>query len=94
MDKRPKLLVIEEDKTQTKDQLGVRIYKRRILNVLSAAGIKVLHDSGGRLIIIDVPEKIEKTLLKNIPGAKLISINPDMKDDISGLNTNESFFLV
>ena len=92
MDKNLKLLILE-GKELMKEPLAFRMGRTRVINTLSAMGVKVRHDSGSRLIIIDVPKEKEAAVIKDIPGARLIPIEQDMKDELKDLNPDELLFL-
>jgi hypothetical protein len=92
MEKNQKLLFLK-DKDLTKDPLSFRRIRVNTINALSPLGAKVRHDSGGRLIIIEIPEEAEETLAKNIPTVQVVPITEDMKVEIPDLNPDELLFL-
>ena len=92
MDKYLKLLVLTS-KNVSKDQLGFRIGRIKTINSLTELGAKIRHDSGGRLIIIEISKEVENAIEKSISGARVIPVDSDMKDEISGLSSDELLFL-
>lgn len=93
MEKNMKLLVLEGDEPSGDRRLGSRITRSKALNAISAAGAKVRHDSGGRLLLIEAPEAAERALTKRLPGARLVPVDSDVRDSIAELDPSESLFL-
>jgi len=91
MNKNLKLLILEEPPSD--ERLGPKISRNKALNAISSSGSKIHHDSGGRLIIIEVSKKAEKALVKLLPGGKLESVDYDAKKLIADLDSNDSLFL-
>ncbi len=92
MDKNQKLLILE-DEDSTKGRQAFRMRRANAKNTLKDLGAKVRHDSGGRIMIIEISKEEEKALTKNFPNARILSIDQDMKPEITGLNPEESLFL-
>lgn len=67
--------------------------RTKTLNALSLSDAKVSHDSGGRLIVIEVPEEAEQALIERLPGARLVPIDSDVKNIMRDLDPTESLFL-
>ena len=67
--------------------------RTRALNAVTAVGAKVQHDSGGRLVVVNVPEKAEKNLKEQLKGARLVPVDSEMEVDSEKLDDNESLFL-
>jgi hypothetical protein len=89
-----KLLVWAARKAQAKKAVaGVRFDRRKLLAALSGVGARVRHDSGGRLIVIELPQAAEPELLKRLPGAKLLPPNAEMKDSLADPDPTEALFL-
>lgn len=88
-----KLLILATKKATRKGGLRFKLDRRRELGALSAVRAKVCHDSGGRLIVVEVPEGAEKELLKRLPGARLAPVDADVKDSIKDPDPTESLFL-
>jgi hypothetical protein len=94
MDKRIKLLVLEEKEPLRHRSLGFKLDRSKTLNAIKNSGAKVHHDSGGRLIVVNT-EKVEKELMKLLPGAKLIPIDEKLSEAIADLDLepSESLFI-
>jgi len=96
MDKKLKLLVMEEKKTPKDRRLGSRLDRSKALNAILSSGAKVRHDSGGRLIVIEVPKAAEKALAKSLPTAGALSINEPGANVLTtegGAGTNRIFLV-
>ena len=80
MDKR--LLVLDEK--------GGRI---RVINVVTSSSGKVIHDSGGRVILIDTRGN-DKEIIEKLPqGTQLVPADQDVKSSLVDLDPSESLFL-
>lgn len=93
MKKNQKLLVLEGKEAKEDQRLGLRIDRIKAKNAVSSSGAKILHDSGGRFIIIEVTGEAEKVLIKSLPGVQLVPVDSDMSVTIKDLDSNESLFL-
>jgi hypothetical protein len=93
MGKDLKLLVWTGKAPPPKAAPGTRVDRRKEMAAIAAAGAKLRHDSGGRLIVLELPEGAEAALLKRLPGAKLLPIGPEMAVAIPGLDPGEALFL-
>jgi hypothetical protein len=93
MAKELKLLVWARKAPPTKAAPGTRIDRREEMAAIVSAGAKLRHDSGGRLIVLELPEGAEAALLKRLPGAKLLPIGPELEAAIPGLDPGEALFL-
>ena len=72
------------------DDKGGRI---RILNVVTSSGGKVLHDSGGRVVLIDTRGNDKEILGKLPQGSQLVGADQDVKSSLVDLDPSESLFL-
>lgn len=88
-----KLLILDDERSASDRRLGTRIDRARALNAIAAAGAKVRHDSGGRLIVIDARKAAQDALAKSLPTARLVAVDADVKRSISRLDETESLFL-
>jgi hypothetical protein len=88
-----KLLVLKTEEARRGRTLEFKIDRNQVLNVISSSGARVRHDSGGRLIVIYVPEEAEKVLSERLPKARLLPIESDVSDSIADLDATESLFL-
>jgi hypothetical protein len=88
-----KLLVLTTKTPLKEERLRFKFDRQKELRAISAVGAKIRHDSGGRLIVIEVPEGAEKELLRRLRGARLVSVDADVTDLLGDLNPTESLFL-
>jgi len=93
MEENLKLLVLKEEEPLRDRRLGFKIERRKVLKAISLSGAKVCHDSGGRLIVIEVLGEAEKALTKLLPRARLVPVDSDVRDSITDLDSTESLFL-
>jgi hypothetical protein len=93
MNKNLKLLVLDERKQSKDRRIGSRLDRAKALNAILASGAKIRHDSGGRLIIVEVTKEAEKSLAKDLPEMRLVSASTDVRDSITNLDATESLFL-
>jgi hypothetical protein len=67
--------------------------RRRELLVIASVGGKVRHDSGGRLLVVELPESAEPELLKLLPGASLVTLDAELSRPVPDLDEGEALFL-
>ena len=86
-----KLLVL--DTREARDRaVEFRAERRKLLTAVTSAGAKVRHDSGGRLIVVDVPPEAEKALAA-LPGVRMLPLDAEVKASLPNLDSTESLFL-
>ncbi|MHA2423925.1 MAG: hypothetical protein ACXAEF_04005 [Candidatus Thorarchaeota archaeon] len=93
MEENRKLLILKEEEPLKGRRLGFKIDRRKALKAISSSGAKVIHDSGGRLIVIEVPEEAEEKLDELLPEVRIESVDSDVRDSITDLDSTESLFL-
>ena len=93
MNENQKLLVLEEGEGPHGGRLGARLDRSKVFTAMAAVGARVRHDSGGRLMVIEVPEGAERALAERLPGARLLPVDADVKGEIADLDPTESLFL-
>jgi hypothetical protein len=91
--KNSKLLIVTGKEPSIDERLGFKIERSKALNAISLSGAKVSHDSGGRFIVIEIPEEAEQDIIKRLPGARLVPLDSDVTNLISNLDSTESLFL-
>jgi hypothetical protein len=87
------LLIPKRSGRAQKGPRGERMYRSRELLAIAAVSGRVRHDSGGRLLLVDLPADVEPKLKKLLPGAKLAPPAGDLKAVSSGLDAGEELFL-
>ena len=88
------MLLVLATKTPLKEgRLRLKFDRQKELRAISAAGAKIRHDSGGRLILIEVPEGAGKHLLRRLRGARLVPADADVTALLKNLDQTESLFL-
>ena len=96
MDANTKLLILEEVAPTRDPRSGSGIARTRALNAISSSGAKVLHDSGGRFLVIEASEAAAAILRQRLPGARLVSVDEDLEQvqrSVADLDATESLFL-
>ena len=93
MEKNFKLLILETEEKPKDRKLDFTIQRTKALNAISSSGAKVCHDSGGRLIVVEMPQKAEKLLVKRLPTAQITPLDSGVRKSIADLDSNESLFL-
>lgn len=88
-----KLLILEREELPRDRRLGFRMDRRKALNAISSLGAKVRHDSGGRLMLVEVPEEKARDLREQLPGARIVPLDSDVRDSLAELDSTESLFL-
>jgi hypothetical protein len=86
-----KLLVL--DTTESRDRaVEFRAERRKVLTAVTSAGAKIRHDSGGRLLVVDVPPEAEKAVA-SLPGVRMLPLDADVKASLPNLDSTEALFL-
>jgi hypothetical protein len=67
--------------------------KNDIINIVTAEGGKIIHDSGGRIIVVETDGSEEKIRGKLPQGAALVSPEEDARSRFTELDPSESIFL-
>jgi hypothetical protein len=68
------------------------IERRRALGALAEAGIKVRHDSGGRLLIVDASEETMSGLRDRVPDVDVVPLD-EVVDQVGALDAQDALFL-
>lgn len=95
MDGERKLLILEGEQPR-ESRVGERLERTRALNAISSSGAKVIHDSGGRFIVIETSRDAEEILGERMPGPRLVpvdEVDEDIKESVVDLDPTESLFL-
>lgn len=93
MDENLRLLILTPEGPPKERRLEFRAEKNKVLNTMKSAGAKVRHDSGGRLIVIEVSKEAEKLLSQRLVGARLVPLDADAKEVLGEMDPTESLFL-
>ncbi|MCB0375313.1 MAG: hypothetical protein KDD04_05280, partial [Sinomicrobium sp.] len=95
MDKKLKLLVLEEKNLSRDTGRRLGMARARLKNAIIASGAKVRHDSGGRFIVIEPSKETENYLKKHFPKAKLVALGTDFKgpETTLKLDDDETLFI-
>jgi hypothetical protein len=92
MDKNQKLLIIERGESAGPGRLTPKLERSKILNAVVAAGGKIKHDSGGRLVLVEMPKKAETALAKEVTGIKVVTADTDVTKAVKKMDTTEALF--
>ena len=90
MKKELKLLVINEKKPSKVRLLESRMDRTKALNVAMTGHAKVVHDSGNRLLVIEATDSEIKAILKQLPDAKIVSLDSRFSRTIPDLSLDEN----
>jgi hypothetical protein len=75
--------------------LGAKDSRNKVIEIVTSEGGKVLHDSGGRVLLIKI-EGTEERINEKLPqGTKLLSTDQDevARRSLSNIESSESIFL-
>jgi hypothetical protein len=87
-----KLLVLARP-ARSQDRVGSELDRVKALTDIKSSGAKIRHDSGGRLVVIDVSGVDEEVLSERLAGVRVVPLADDLTESIPDLDTNESLFL-
>jgi hypothetical protein len=87
------LLIPKRSGRAVKGPRGERVDRSRELLAIAAVGGRIRHDSGSRVLLVDLPADVEPALKRLLKGAKLASPEGDLKAVSTGLDPGEKLFL-
>src|SRR5688572_30708102 len=93
MDENLRLLILTPERPSTERGLEFKAKRNQVLNAIKSAGGKVRHDSGGRLIVVDLPGDAEKVLAERLSDVRLVPLDTGLKEVSGELDPTESLFL-
>lgn len=95
MKKDLKLLIIDEKDFPIENLSQFRLARSKALNAVETVHSKVTHDSGNRFMVIEGTAAEIKEIQKQLPNAKIVTLNSRFAQSISGLklNPNEEIFV-
>jgi hypothetical protein len=68
--------------------------REKVLKNLEDTGVKVVHDSGERVLEVELPEKNETDIKKTLPNiAKLVVSSSDVPRKLPKLSDNEKLYV-
>jgi hypothetical protein len=88
-----RLLILEGSLRSAPDRPGGNTERRRVLGTVAAAGARVRHDSGGRLLVIETSDRADETLRRTLPGATIVPLTADVADRVPDLDPSDSLFV-
>ena len=88
-----KLLVLQPKERSRDQRLELRTDRKRALTAIAASGAKVRHDSGGRLIAIEVTDETAKVVAERLSDARIVPLDANVRDTIPDLDATEALFL-
>lgn len=93
MSQNTRLLVLELEESSRDQRIELRIDRTKALNAITSLGARVRHDSGGRLIVIEISEQGEKLLADRLTRFRLVPVAAEVRNTIVDLDANELLFL-
>lgn len=92
MDNETQVIILPEPRAgASRPESGIE--RLRLLGALTDAGIKVRHDSGGRLLVVDASEKAVKAAQKSGPAFDAVPLDGELSTRTGDLNAQDTLFL-
>jgi hypothetical protein len=88
-----RLLVLDQEQAPKGEAFGMRLLRANALNALAAVGARVIHDSGGRMLVVEIPERAEATLGERLPGVRVEALETEPERIGAALDQSERLFL-
>ncbi len=74
--------------------LNDRADKEKLVEGLRESGGRVTQDSGGRVVVVQVPDAKEDAVAKKLPrSSKFLKTDVDLKKEAGQINENEALFI-
>lgn len=67
--------------------------RAKLADELRASGARIASDSGGKVIVVDVPDHEQDTVRKKLPHAELLGLDQDIRKAAPNLDDNETLFV-
>jgi|GEM_PF-3575264 len=68
--------------------------RAKLVEDLRASGGRVSQDSGGRILVVQVPEASEVEVTKRLPrSSKLLALDTDLKKEAAALDESDALFV-
>ena len=87
-----RLLLLEGEPRAEDGRLAGGLRRSQVLNALKESGVRVQHDSGGRLLVIEATERTEEVLRRRMKDVKIVSLEDDIEDSIRDLDPQDALF--
>jgi len=67
--------------------------RAKLAGELQASGARITSDSGGKVVVIDVPDDKQEIVRKKLPKVQLLGLDQDIKKAAPKLDENEKLFV-
>lgn len=92
MDDDERVLVLPEQPRGVNPMVA-GVDRRRALRALAEAQVKVRHDSGGRVLIVDADEEALKVLRETLPDVELLPLDVAATERVEKLDPQDALFV-
>lgn len=94
MNKNQRLLILQPSGSTEPNRLTLGLERKKILTALAAEGAKVSHDSGGRLLLVELPGRSASALARRLPDARLVPLDDaGIGEAVGDLDPTEALFI-
>ncbi|MEO8219727.1 MAG: hypothetical protein ABI563_02930 [Specibacter sp.] len=92
MDNETQVIILPEPRPgASRPESGIE--RLRLLGVLADAGVKVRHDSGGRLLVVDASDQAVKAAQESGPDFDSVPLDGELTQRVGDLNAQDALFL-
>jgi hypothetical protein len=88
-----RLLLLEGEPHRKAGHLADGLRRSEVLNALKESGVRVQHDSGGRLLVVETTERTEEVLRRRMKGVKIVPLEGDIEESIGDLDPQDALFV-
>lgn len=87
-----RLLILTDEAMRVPGGAGGGISRIQALRRLTADGVKVSADGGGRLLVVEASDAEARRLEKQIPGAKVVDLEEGFEEGLGEVDDQDALF--
>jgi len=88
-----RVLVVPGQSPRSAGRLTSGVERKRLLSALSSAGVKVRHDSGGGLLVVEIANENQESALRKYSGLKVLPLDENVGDRLSEIDEQDALFV-
>lgn len=88
-----RVLVVPGQRPRDVGRLTGGVERKRLLAALASAGIRVRHDSGGGLVVVEIDDERQDALLRSFSGLKVENLVEGIGDRVGDVDEQDTLFV-
>lgn len=88
-----RVLVVPGQRPQDAGRLAGGVERKRLLGALSSAGVKVRHDSGGGLLVVEIVNEKQEAALRKYGGLEVLPFDENVGDRVGEIDEQDALFV-